>query len=403
MRVGIHNGHTVIGNEWHSHTLSEDDGNDNTLVAVETSIELNGYVPHESMALVMLLEYEVGVPSSSTHTDSMALLTSTVSVRPTTRLAIGSAVYVPFDGEDLLLRNITAKDADLLGIELALSPDNCSLLSLSPLYMDEALSRGSSAGGREHVDDGKSSSDGEADNDFIVSFDLKAFHPRDGEVMHGDAVRAEGVTDLGASGPVKSIGADSPLRVRGSTAPRRAVAYPSDESDSVESDALVGGTAEVSKLILDPSYYGTVSQAQESARTPKQSGIVFSPRLHIPRDKNSLLARSLLSKVVAGADSGRDGTLLDDNDDRGLLRLARPGSASGVSRNEIASTSYSAGQQVREMSRGARTKLSRYGFQDAFTGTLFCLFICRSEVNVFRRRILCPTSIHRREEHACSL
>lgn len=129
-RLGLHNGHTVIGNEWHSYSLEEDE-DENILIAIQTEIEINGYVPHELMGLVVLLEYEIGVPSAAGSLDTLTLLNSTskAKVRQTTRLAVGSALFIPFDGDEMILRNVPVKDEDTLGSnESTYSIVCCSIL-----------------------------------------------------------------------------------------------------------------------------------------------------------------------------------------------------------------------------------------------------------------------------------
>ena len=128
-----------------------------------------------------------------------------------------------------------------------------------------------------------------------------------------------------------------------------------------ESDTIVRGTADVPMLQLDPGYYGENREVLTEHR-----GIIVSPRLNIPRDRNSLLARSLLSKVVAGQ-APVEG-LLDDQEGKGSILLARVGDKSSLHQRIRRDAS------VRDLSRGARARLSRYGFD---TNTVGASYICQ--------------------------
>ena len=351
--TGLHNGHTIVGNEWHSYLLEEDE-EENTLVAKQSAIEIHGYVAHELMALAFLLEYDIGVPVAS-HADTMSLLQSSSQGRQSTRLALGAATFIPYDGEELILRNVPKREEDLLGIELSLSKEPCGILTLSPVYADDALST--------HADDDEGKSGSDDDLGFMVSFDLRAFHPVDGEIQHRDLVAAEAITDgrsLDVSVEREKSGR-SPLRSTGritdrSPAKRGRSRYEGLEPEA-ESDTIVGGTVEVPVLKLDPSYYG------ENREVPAESGrIMVSPRLNIPRDKKSLLARALLTKVVAGQVS--DEGLLEDHDGKGGILLARVDDKSSFPKQMQRDAS------VRDLSRGARARLSRFGFDANIIGTL---------------------------------
>jgi hypothetical protein len=128
-------------------------------------------------------------------------------------------------------------------------------------------------------------------------------------------------------------------------------------------------------LALDASHYGTPPAEKIS------SNLVMSPQFSIPRDKNSLLARSLQSRVSAGPGGGVvDNELLDDHDDRGHIRLAKVGLGLGSGQGYMRSDPAPANNvgHVRDLSRGARTRLSRHGFQDAVSGdvVLFTKLVC---------------------------
>ena len=141
--LGLHNGHTVVGGEWQSLRLKEDRDDRDVLLTRDSVINVNGYTPHELMALAMLLEYEVGVPTQeqTQHNTNSILNSVTIDGKVLTVLTLGVAIYVPFNGEKVILRNSGqigdrhSIDEDELGIELALrSDDICTILSPKPIF-----------------------------------------------------------------------------------------------------------------------------------------------------------------------------------------------------------------------------------------------------------------------------
>lgn len=254
------------------------------------------------------------------------------------------------------------------GVELPLTTDICSILTLSPVFMDEALMRKS-----VDEDEEESKSSHKEEEEFIVSFDLKAHHPKTGEIHHRDPAEVEGV--LGATQDLNlssSLNLNESLgRSRGSGLRKKAPRYADVEMDDNVARqsmvSLVGGTSDVPMLRLDPTYYGPAPVSDRQGG--RGSSIVYSPRLNTPRDKHSLLARSLQSKVRAAAAGGEETGLLDDNGGRrGEVKLA------GV-RSSFGGPGES-NNSVRELSRGSRTRLSRYGFDGAISGTAFPNHVC---------------------------
>ena len=132
-----------MGGEWQSVRLKEDRDDRDVLLTKEAVVNINGYTPHELMALALLLEYQVGVPTPerTQHNTNSILNSTTVEGKVLTVLTIGVAVYVPFNGKKVILRNSGqvgerhSRDEDELGIEIALrSDDICTILSPKPIF-----------------------------------------------------------------------------------------------------------------------------------------------------------------------------------------------------------------------------------------------------------------------------
>ena len=99
--IGLHNGHTVVGGEYQSILLKEDRDDRDVLLTKDGLININGYVPHELMALVMLIEYEVGVPvqQRTLHNTNSILNSTSLNSKVVTVLTLGVSIYIPYNGE----------------------------------------------------------------------------------------------------------------------------------------------------------------------------------------------------------------------------------------------------------------------------------------------------------------
>ena len=156
LRIGLHNGNTVLGGDWQTYPLQEDSGDHDVLFTPpKTDITVEGYVPDSFMALAFLVEYELGIPAPRhTHFNSQLMMRSTTWAdgRLVTAFTVCSSVYIPFNGSRLLLKNTatSAGSDEGVDIELQLLKDEaCTLLSARPLILvktnagsDEAQEKG---------------------------------------------------------------------------------------------------------------------------------------------------------------------------------------------------------------------------------------------------------------------
>jgi len=142
LRIGLHNGNTVLGGDWQTYPLQEDSGDHDVLFTPpKADIAVEGYVPDIYMALAFLVEYELGIPvPKHTHFNSQLMMRSTTWAdgRLITAFTVCSSVYIPYNGTKLLLKNTntTSASEDGVDIELQLLKDEaCTLLSARPLIL----------------------------------------------------------------------------------------------------------------------------------------------------------------------------------------------------------------------------------------------------------------------------
>ena len=463
--VGLHNGNTVLGGEWQSHQLIEDKHDQDVLFTpTKSDIVVEGYVPDMYMALAFMVEYELGVPvAKSTHFNSQAMMRSTSwqDGRMVTAFTVCAAIYIPYSGNKLLLRNTGRRpgDEDGVDVELPLLKDEaCTILSAKPFLLFNNQEGGGNDGmdaqskGRLTLRAGeKASSDGdkaavaleeEDTGSSMLGFDLRVFHPTHGEVFHGEdmtsllqqdtkksrarvsadeedraleetrkslhdraRVVSEGKDDSGDERAVDALGTtrtfkgvDTTFRTRGFavTASTKGEALRQsfrgnrarEDEDDVASvaDSIVTGESGHSSLRLDALYYTAMGRTRDprsyigqpgwdsQSERSSEAGIVRGSmalrdsKFHVPRNKGSLLAQSLQAKLVtkdrAGANLDAPGDLLPTSklhfEDHSHMRIAPKTSIVGINSN---------GAHMRELSRGARSRLSRHGFDGAIMDT----------------------------------
>eukprot|EP01032_Pedospumella_encystans_P018860 gene18860-21459_t len=201
LRIGLHNGNTVLGGDWQTYPLREDGGDHDVLFTPpKTDITVEGYVPDSYMALAFLVEYELGIPAPRfAHFSSQLLERSTTRAngRLVTAFTVCSSVYIPFNGSRLLLKNTAtgAGSDEGVDIELQLLKDEaCTLLSARPLILvktnagsDEAQEKGHTSlrAGDKDTDTSRAKVLEEEDTGIpLLGFDLRVFHPVLGEVFH---------------------------------------------------------------------------------------------------------------------------------------------------------------------------------------------------------------------------
>ena len=440
-----------MGGEWQSVTLQEDRDDKDVLLTKEQSVSINGYVPHELMAIAMLLEYEVGAtsPQRTQHSAQTILNSTSKDGKVVTVVTLGVCIYVPFNGEKMFLRNGVQRpdgkenshnDDEELGIELSLRTDDvCTILTPKPLFSSLDSAEGSK--GKKKTSstskkaDSKSSKNRDSDDADVgsggdhadkavssikIAFDLSVVDPVRGEVitdhewtptmLHDEDDGDDNETGRGG-GVEEGGGLPSPFTDRGrdkgrgdkdirskkpysestassrkgikpstSTSKRKKSSanddYDSDGTYSV-SESIVGGDSENSNLVLDPLLYS--GRHYIVPHTKRNEVVAYeseqqNSQFNIPRDRGSLLAQTMQAKLKVGSSErgkGRgDYDLLEDYEggvpnpqtNRGDVNSAV---GVGMTRSGVTMVTAGAVNHARELSRGARSRLGRHGFDGA--------------------------------------
>jgi hypothetical protein len=146
MFLGLHNGHTAVADDWHTAALFENKEDANTLICKESHIiELENYVPHDLMAVAVVVEYEVAVAlSADTHLNTNTVLQAQVQHNKlVVTLCIGACVYLPSEGKRVYLQSqsffdkFDAPHSDEARLNLDLRVDEvCSVLTGRPTFKD---------------------------------------------------------------------------------------------------------------------------------------------------------------------------------------------------------------------------------------------------------------------------
>ena len=444
-----------MGGESQLVALQVDEDDPDILYSPQSPVEVPGYAAHELMALFVVVVFTVGMSTVVGGAfDKDALWGSFSKGKSDALVVLGAAAYVPFDGKLLRLKNVKEADPDgNLGLELDLRQDDlCSLFSPHPVYVDSPpavvtkgkklaqtsasavidatgpkarkLTATSASGLRSSGQfnaSGTSRKVGEGDvsgSDYTlrVGLDLQAVHKAMGKLEDGSDPEDWDVIDetmperrdrdrdlddvLEVGKAVGKTEKKSPF----ATSRRRQAGRREEDAESVV-ESLVGGDSDSSVLRLDPEYYGEGERVPEPSLSSRAVSEESDARLHIPRDRSSLLGRSLTTRLAAPAKY-----LEPDRDPSGLMEDEAPLYAhSGASvligptgltqrsmrmswreqpepmrahvpvaeqkqparvarttvehvpvRSVIAVTGASA--YTRELSRAARAKLSRHGF-----------------------------------------
>ena len=445
---GLHNGHTVLGGEWQSVPLGEDRDDRDVLLTKEQVLVVNGYVPHELVALAIVLEYEVGipVPQRTSHNAQTILNSTSVGDKVSTVVTLGVTIYVPFNGEKVLLRNGEKNDRrggndddEELGVELPLRTDDvCTILTPKPLFTNLA-SNETGKGKRKTVGaskkaDLKSRSRDNDDSDAVddtdkkalsaikVAFDLSVFDAARGEIVtdhewtptlapeddtdrdrdrdrdregpgdrgYGDTLTSLRSLDMRSLKPYKESTLSSRRGISLSASQRKksltSDGYESDGAFSV-SESIVGGDSEASNLVLDPLLYsgrhniaplsgdkeGRDRDYEGSRRGDRYGGEESEQqksRFNVPKDRQSLLAQTMQARLTTGAGGSSKGRskresndVLEDNEGEYQQSASRITAGQGVKmRSGVTLVSSSGVNHARELSRGARSRLGRHGF-----------------------------------------
>lgn len=382
LKIGLHNGHTVIGGNWLSLDLEEDREHRDVLFPSQEVIEIRGYVPHDLMAIAFVLEYEIGtfVPLDR-HVNSKTILSSTMrDDKLVTTIVVGSNVFIPFDGKTINLCSRESKSGDEdSSVEIPLRTDEvCKYLSTKPIFRDA-----------DNVVD-LHSQDKLTDSDStpcLLGFHISAFDSSQFEIKHGQAVKLEsvqtpfgGVVDHDVEeseqiAPAKSSkrtpadekgGRDRQESKSSMTHKQKVVvrskltdAIPDRRDDESVADSLVSGTSEVSSLNLESRYYsdGTRSRRPVISDTASAVSHGASEGEHFLLPAK-LHTRSLMKKALnAKLESSKTRTTRDlDGGELFPSRAIQITNYVGASSEMYVKHTHS-----RDISRGAKTRLSRLG------------------------------------------
>ena len=398
LKVGLHNGHTVLSGEFQSYSLFESKDEPNVLL-LEDDVSVRGYVPHELMALVMIVEYDVGMPyDQHQHYNTQALLKNLSKVRDghmVTTVVMGVSVYVPFNGRKVVLKNTDANEDVDVDIELKLHANKlCNLFTHKPVFTDKEgriERKNAKARGRKNID---SVVDEDESYDIIVSFNMEedaaVARPMIETVDEPIATAHRDIADGHESDDSRSDrgGKTGTARFEGGTresqSKSRSVRHSQDPNHEPvrasqrsldnrkfeardEVDSLIEGEPGATTLRLDAHHYQSSAAAREDQRDRPNRGFVAEyaesernslvtsvDRHNVRADayQGSLLTRSLGAPVLGG---GRAGGMRDSYD-------AYDG---GMSQRSMGRPPIDSVEHTRNLSRGARARLNRHGFEGA--------------------------------------
>ena len=458
--------------------LEDSDDKDVLYVDPDDKVIINGFVADVYMSLVLIVEYDLGTPvSRETHYNSYAMMKSTswVNGRTITSFTVGATIFIPFNGERLLLQNTDRisinDDDDSLNIELELRSDEiCMILGAKPLIFENIEDKSSSKPreidsmnrlslkAADKNDSSKvtihqqqqeqQSNDGEYKT--MIGFDLVVIHPKKGPLAHeqnmlevlaednnrrlgqadsedgGDGTRPnfrgkdddKGIDDRNKKEKDEKGHSDSEednkklkaqstkgfsvtkqdvVKTLSSSKDKNKIkgkAYDDGDDDDIQSiaDSIVAGDSENSSLRLDALYYTSVGYSKDvnkfewdvvSEKSSQFGGGIYPDRLdreayrgigfYAPNDRNSLLAQSLQLKLISQDHSGM--TMLKDRSE--LMRGGvRDNDRSNINQNELLRIApktivsiNSNTSHMRDITRGAKSRLSRYGIDSALIDT----------------------------------
>lgn len=415
--TGLHNGHTIIGRNLQAIPLLEDKEDRDILMTMDTVLSIDGYVPDYLMALVFVVEYQVGIlHQKNAHLDPKAILAATQSKDPDNIIStatLGVCVYVPSDGKLIFTRNAPPKTSEDEGVDIEiplLKDDTCTLLSPSPVIFDakeEAIKPtdsvaeskvGASKDGLSFVGGTKASimtsstlalrktnalkdSAAPSESDTMLGFDMKIIHPKYGELKHeqntedlltmvdkvglyvagdGEMIAAgsdkedEGPDDLPTIKEETKFDDKSRFHKRQRKVKKTESKFDDDASSVAES--IITGDSDRSSLRIDPFFYGGRRGAEESEVDDRVSerSADFSERV----PKREYRGRSVLGQAMLNAKLGarRGDAEFDDRDNAAERLYVASKSMVPLRGNEYF---------MRGLSRGAKARLNRHGIQDA--------------------------------------
>jgi len=348
-------------------------------VKASDTIKVDGYVPHELMALAILVEYEVGIPTQQRiQNNAQTILQSTAATgKTTTTVSLGVSVYIPFDGEGVIMCNSSSeqrvlsprdfadreREFDDLAVTTSLrGNDAWTILAPKVVYMDlggDSLSiqedaaqpkqRGNRVSrARKASDDDDRDRDEDEDGNVAelggrdhvtVGFDLAIKDTISRKLICQEywvpATGSAGLRRLDDIDDVDDEDDDRPDRGakrRLSLKPsiRESMEMPRDDDfrdrrqrfQLPVSESIVAGDSESSNLMLDPHLYS--ARQQGGMVSAEKSGFLGSmyddmeatdAQFTIPRDRGSLLAQSLQARLMDRGVSSAAGVVQDTYDD----------------------------------------------------------------------------------------
>lgn len=414
---GVHNGHCLVGGDWICDIIAEDAEDPDVLLSSSQEIDVPYYIPHTNVALVLLIEYEIGVPVNKNPAYDMhrTLQTTQKGNNLVTTITIGAAAYVPMTSSGVLDLSNNLKDAhdeDKLDIELGLMTDElCGVLSPNPVFNWRSGIRN----GERRLEASRTVETDE-NEEPVLGFDLHAFtydrkkvesgymlSERDMEPAKDSGISTANdvIDDVAVSKPVaeakesvSDIDSDSeridPRLSRRTGSKYHASKTPKrdDDLDSL-ADSLVGGDSVASVLRLSRDFYAGVGSPLAGDIDAFRQGRCFDDPL-IPKDKNSLLGRSLQTRMGAGGSNLRRevapqsailpprsvprGLPVEDDPSGTLtagggMHRATTSTSTGANFPVFSQPGKGSAAHVRDLSRGNRARLGRYGFLTGGHGT----------------------------------
>ena len=321
-KIAYHNGHTLVTGSFQEYTLEKDDTDNDTLKTADGTIELSGYVAHELFALVVVIEYAIGVTDNRDVQHSFKSI-QTSALQPkdeTVTISIGTSIFVPFSDGKIHLRNglMDTDRESVADVELNIITDTtCGIVSPHKVFRTSDYLRAPD------------------DEDLPkIRFDLKMFDWHNREIFHDhedgrSAFASESEEDF-----------DS---ISSEVAPSHEITKhrerPHSDSDS-DSDSTFERVDRVkpsrNSLKLDQEYYTT--KRPDRMHEPNLSSSVKVP------SSSSLMLRSMKINLDDRKNENI-GTFLNDK-----VRITQP-----VSMRPLI-------ESTKEISRASRARLNRHGF-----------------------------------------
>jgi hypothetical protein len=341
----------LIGSEWQNFPLVPADGDENILIVPQQQFDVQGYVYHELVAIVILMDYEIDIPfSRQGHLNSkiIASATATRDGNLVSLITIGSTVHIPFDCSGDI-----KPSKGCYPVELDIRRDHTSdILNVKGLYLEDVL-LASSAGAilphAESMDDEAQLAEFATRHVGHVSFDLAL--PSEVDDDHDTTSDRGSIhSDMGRDREIHDDVGTSQYPKRAISILRKLSDRKRDDDSVSLVDSLVGGDSEISSLRLDTQVYSQLTSRRDEPVTYRGSS---EPKL--TTKDSSLMVHSMTLKIKSeGRDAPHSRTAMD-GDDQASSR-SRPRNRQFT--REIVPTS-------RVMSRGARSLLDRHGLHAA--------------------------------------